>query len=717
MIKIKKLLNFRPVLFSAVSLCCGISVCVFILTQRFLGAVLFGVGFIISLLLYLIFFREQKEKKKNFIFSTIFLSFFILGGAVAGITCINYQNATLDNHQYQFSGKVIFSEQTDYGRYLIVDKLQVKGIRNGKVKLDLELYVYGNNNIDVGDEISFIATPTDKGLTFEGKINGYSVSDRIKYTAEIYSSEVTVIGRKLNLFEKINLFFRESLKSGLDYDEFSVGYALLTGGSEHMDEQMLSQYRLAGVAHIFAVSGLHVGFLALVLNFIFNKMRLNSYIKAIIITLILLFYSGVCGFSASSIRATVMTSVGLFATAIGQRYDGLSSMGLSAIIILLASPMQLFCAGFQLSFGVVIGINLLSRPISDGLKFLPQKISSAVGVVVSAQLFAIPISLASFNSFSPIAVIINLIFVPVVTVIYVMTFVCALMGGILELSHIFLLPSNYVFKFINLMITALDWKVLLISGGSLGVFTLFYYGSIISISGLINFKKLTKIIVSISLAIVCVLGSVLTTVNQKEVVKLNVVGDKKFCISVIDTPTKNIMVVNDADYVYSSTKLKRLKQKENIEWLDLVVFTDGFALDIPNFLNKLYTAFEFEHVVYFGEQDTVMEGVIKRTFHTVKFTPVESDGVVVANGVEMEFALKGCAVTFNQVGKTLAFFSPLEKIGVSFTHFEKDCDYVISAYAGDALLLYLKPQNAISYRADSKFTNGEKEGNLTLEIG
>ena len=182
------------------------------------------------------------------------------------------------------------------------------------------------------------------------------------------------------MFESINIFIRDTLKVGLDLDEFTVAYALLCGNSDYMETEIIENFRASGVAHIFAVSGLHIGFFAVILNFITDKLRFNKYVKFFFVVSVLLFYSGVCGFTASSIRATIMTAVMLLAGLIGKKYDGLSSVALAGIIVLLYAPIQLFCVGFQLSFGVVLGINILSRPISKLLGFLPQKISSLSGI-------------------------------------------------------------------------------------------------------------------------------------------------------------------------------------------------------------------------------------------------------------------------------------------------------------------------------------------------
>ena len=111
-----------------------------------------------------------------------------------------------------------------------------------------------------------------------GHFNSNVLRYFIQKGAVTNAENITKLSTDLNLFERINLFMRESLKGGLDSREFPVGYALLTGNSHFMDNDLITSYRDAGVAHIFAVSGLHIGFLASLLIFIFSRIKINRII-------------------------------------------------------------------------------------------------------------------------------------------------------------------------------------------------------------------------------------------------------------------------------------------------------------------------------------------------------------------------------------------------------------------------------------------------------
>ena len=82
-----------------------------------------------------------------------------------------------------------------------------------------------------------------------------------------------------------------------------------------------------------------------------------------------------------------------FATLVGLKYDGISAVFAAAFTILVFSPAQLFCVGFQLSFAVVLSIIILFVPLKKLLKFLPDKIAAPLAVSFSAEVGGIPVLL------------------------------------------------------------------------------------------------------------------------------------------------------------------------------------------------------------------------------------------------------------------------------------------------------------------------------------
>jgi len=712
----RKLFNLRPMLFIAVSLCCGIAVTYFFIREKFVWGVIFSVAFLVFLMLFFFAFTDKKRKKVNAIFALVFALFFFIGGARLYNQINAYQNANLNNHYYEINGKVYYSEETDYGTNVRLKNVSVKGNVSGKLKYNVTVYVYGNTDVDIGDELSFSAYLKDTDFIYEDKFNAYSVESGIKYSAEVHSSNITFGTKSLSVFERVNLFIRDSLKSGLDEEEFAVGYAMLIGNSDYIEQSTLSAYRTAGVAHVFAVSGLHIGFPATALTFLMKKLRFNNVLRVVLTVAITVFYSGVCGFSASSIRATVMTAVMLVASLGGERYDGLTATSIAATGILCVSPIELLCVGFQLSFAVVLGIMLLSRSISKLFKFLPKVVGNSLGAVLSAQLSAIPIMLNAFGYFSWISIIANLVFIPLVSVIFIATLLLATIGGVFSISSITLAPIGFVLKIINTCITVFDKDVFLIGGIVLGGGTLSYYAALIVVSGLINLRKLTKIITAVTLAVICVATSTVLTVSEINSTKIYVSGSEYLSATLISDKSQSVLIVSDTEYFYSTSRLKRIASDIASDQLDALIFMGGYGVDMQVFISRLYTVFRVKTIYYYGKRDLQMEAILKKSMKGIETFNVFNGEEILLEVFPCEFALDGNVLVGKVKGKKMAVFSSFKKGSININNLEGEYDIAVCADGADAILAKINAPLSISYRTSSAFPDAESSGNKLIKL-
>ncbi|MDP5140797.1 MAG: ComEC family competence protein, partial [Spirosomaceae bacterium] len=201
-----------------------------------------------------------------------------------------------------------------------------------------------------------------------------------------------------------NDIFREFLKVPATY---SIADAMVLGLRDELDRDLRGAYAAAGAVHILAVSGMHVGIVFLLLQFIFGQ-RKNSKSKrtkawfALIVIVCLFSYALLAGLSASVVRATVMFSFIQLAPLFRREQNIFNTLALSAICLLCWNPFWLLDVGFQLSYLAVFGIvliyphaNRLVSPQNLILRWLWQ--ISAVSF--SAQLFTFPLSIYYFHQF------------------------------------------------------------------------------------------------------------------------------------------------------------------------------------------------------------------------------------------------------------------------------------------------------------------------------
>ncbi len=708
----KKLFNFRPFFFIAISIALGIGAGYMFYFDKILWGILLTVIFMLFSASTVLLTGGEIKSKLLFL-----IPFVLIFGFGAGIFCYqvsDYDNANLDGHYYEVCGKVVKAGTTDYGQTLTLENVSIRGNRTGELRYGVNVYVFGETNFDIGDVVAFESYLQDNGALYEERLSATNIERGIKYTASVDSKSIVKTGEDKNLFEIAHIYLRNSIKSGMGEQENAVAYGLLLGNTSDVEDQVITSYRSAGVAHIFAVSGLHIGFLATVLNFIFNKLKVNRLVKAIIITLVLLFYSGVCGFSASSLRATVMSAVLLFSSIRGNRYDGLSSVGIACTLILMCSPINMFCVGFQLSFGVVLGMILLAQPISRIFSFLPRKLSNSLGAVISAQVVGIPICLYAFGQFSIVAIIANLLFIPIVGVIFIMLFITTIIGGIAGISNIALFVPNYIFKFINMLITAIDYDIFIVGGFTFGIFAVLYYLALLIPCGYLNLNKIVKWIATSVCIVACAVGTAVVSVKENSAPKVYVVGSDKVCSTVINNGNENIMIVSDCGNIVPLSRFKRLSERENIEKIDTLIFTEGHNVDMQLFITRVKEVFELERISYYGETDSVGEEVIRKSFGlNIKSF---NSGDEIFTQTECKYALNGYAVECEINGRKIAVLSEFGKDYAGYRGLDGVYDYMIAVDYAEYIEKHYSPKKFISYRNSLLYKSAENNGTITLRL-
>lgn len=202
--------------------------------------------------------------------------------------------------------------------------------------------------------------------------------------------------------------------------------AITVGLRSDMDRQTVVDYRRSGVAHLLAISGLHIGMIVALLNLLLIAIRpwsrTTRVVYSVLIILMLWSYAVFCGMSPSVLRAVVMFTLYQIATMIYRDGTSLNVLSAAAVILLLVDPLYLYDLGFQLSFVAMAGIATLYRPISAlwrvENRFL-RGVWGAVVVALAAQVAVLPLSIYYFGYLPWLGLPVGLLlwaFVPVMIV-------------------------------------------------------------------------------------------------------------------------------------------------------------------------------------------------------------------------------------------------------------------------------------------------------------
>jgi len=206
---------------------------------------------------------------------------------------------------------------------------------------------------------------------------------------------------------------------GFGQEELGVIQALLLGQRTDISKETYDNYKDAGAVHILALSGLHIGILLLVLQFILRPLEYLPHGKKIslLLTVLLLWgFAFLAGLSPSIVRACTMFSFVAYALYLNRPSNTFNILALSMFFILLfINPNLLFQVGFQMSYAAVLAIVWI-YPLLQKLwypKFKPVRyVWQLLSVSVAAQLGVLPISLFYFHQFPVLFFISNLLIIP-----------------------------------------------------------------------------------------------------------------------------------------------------------------------------------------------------------------------------------------------------------------------------------------------------------------
>ena len=216
------------------------------------------------------------------------------------------------------------------------------------------------------------------------------------------------------------------LEDTLPSDVFPFGKALLLGDSRDLDYKTDTAFKVSGIRHIIAVSGLHVSILYGMIAAITMRKR---YLTALLGIPILLLFSAVAGFTPSVVRSCVMLCLMLLAMVFDREYDPATALSFAVLMMLLCNPMAVTSVSLQLSCGCVAGILLFHGPINSWMqnklgrrkgiaKNLQSFFCTSVSVTLSAMSLVTPLSAFYFGAVSLVGVITNLLTLWVVNLIF-----------------------------------------------------------------------------------------------------------------------------------------------------------------------------------------------------------------------------------------------------------------------------------------------------------
>ena len=478
--------NFRPLLFCALGLAFG----VFLYGKCRFGG-LAPSDFLFIALFCIFAFRPLSFKRVL----AVFLSVLVFAGVGVFALHVYTQNfsAAKEGGEYQLTGTVLSVTYRQNYTTIVLGDISLDGETcGGKCRIYLN-----SDEVRPADILIMQAKVTPVDTEEFEDYTQYLFSENIRYTAS--ASKVTVAGRSGNPFLRLNSALYETLNAHLGRDEAAVAYALLTG-SNSMDEGLSEAVRKGGIAHIFAVSGLHIGILYGAALLCFRRLRKYAFLPALFLAFC---YCALCNFTTSSVRAVIMIGAMGGVRAFGRKADFLHALSFAALIVLLFMPAQWYSAGFRLSFGACLGLALFSNDLSRffaRLRF-PRFLSGYLSANLAVQVFTLPVCLEAFGYYSLMGTVFNFFLLPVLPVLFLGVLVCATLALIVPPAAGFFLlfPAGMLSLF--LYVVSVTEVTFVLSGFALGAGSIVWLIGWTALSGRFRLSRRVRAVAAIAFAL------------------------------------------------------------------------------------------------------------------------------------------------------------------------------------------------------------------------
>lgn len=316
-----------------------------------------------------------------------------------------------------------YSYQTDYGT-AVEGFLYLEG-----KPCRAKFYVNGDVAMEPGDILSgcyqlrVTTQDSEKGATYhQGKgifLLGYQRDDAqlLKVTERPLWAYPAILRRHL-----VGI-----IESCFPADTSGFAKALLLGDRTDIDYELNTVFKVSGIMHIIAVSGLHVTILFTLINMLCFKRR---WLVGLIGIPSLLLFAAMAGFTPSITRACIMQCLMIGAMLLNREYDGPTELAFASLVMLVVNPLVITSVSFQLSVGCMIGIFLFQKRINDWLcrklgcekhhRFVKAKrwFAGSVSVTLSAISLTTPLSAYYFGAVSLVGVLTNLLTLWAVSIIF-----------------------------------------------------------------------------------------------------------------------------------------------------------------------------------------------------------------------------------------------------------------------------------------------------------
>ena len=368
--------------------------------------------------------------------------------------------------------------------YIIKEnKIEIELIGKEKVLVNY----YDNLNIKLGEKIKVYGTfniPTNNTNFNLFNYNKYLKSKKIYH---IFNADKII---KVNKTIKL----KYKIKELIDKINNKYLYTFILGDSNYLDKDIKQSFRNNGISHLFAVSGMHITLLSSIILIILKRIFNNKYLINLILFSFLIFYMFLTNFTPSVIRATFLFIILSFNKLFNLKINPLISILLILDVMLIINPYYIYNVGFILSFLVSISLISFGKIINNYKNFFIKIFM----ISLLSFLISIPIIINNNNEINLLSPLLNVIFVPFISLI---VFPISLITFIVPIFNPILKIFIYIFESISLLFDRINYFTLTLKEINIYIFIMYYILILFVIKKIINKKYKYILLLIITLII------------------------------------------------------------------------------------------------------------------------------------------------------------------------------------------------------------------------
>ena len=247
------------------------------------------------------FFKFFGVKSAKIFCLLVIISSMIFSG-MSAICFANNVKREFDNTTQSINAYVKEVVNYENTSKILLSDIQINGKR-----YDFKIQLSSSGNFYVGERLSFSAKLFGTKLVKNGAIDTSVVKLNLKYYASCEFENIIKTDGKAKILDKVKDDSKHILSNNLSEENAGFAYAVLFGDKTLLSNEYYNIFKSAGLAHILAVSGLHISFLIALLSFILKKLKIKKKVQFFVILAILIVYNIICNFSPSVFRASVMS--------------------------------------------------------------------------------------------------------------------------------------------------------------------------------------------------------------------------------------------------------------------------------------------------------------------------------------------------------------------------------------------------------------------------